>query len=161
MIRPLTKEKAPKGQKVVNTMKDIVSNYPAGNSEKVNPVKGMHENIEARFAEASGNGVTPPLTLVHETTMPDADEFADEMDSAETDDETAARASALRAILIDGLDEKKVEWRIKRQWPRLKDVSTIIKSAQRTAEKWKPGAIRVIGGMQKHITSIELLNEQL
>ena len=92
--------------------------------------------------------------------MPDADEFADETGSAETDDEAAARASALRAILIDGLDEKKIEWRIKRQWPRLKDASTIIKSAQRTAEKWKPGAIRVIGGMQKRITSIELLNER-
>jgi hypothetical protein len=90
---------------------------------------------------------------------PDADEFADETDSAETDDEAAARASALRAILIDGLDANRIEWRIKRQWPRLRDIPGIIASAQRTAEKWKPGTKRVIGGMQKRITSVDLLNE--
>ena len=75
--------------------------------------------------------------------------------------QAAARASALRAILIDGLDERSIEWRIKRQWPKLKDdIPSIITSAQRTAEKWKPGEIRTIGGMKKRITSIDEMNER-
>ena len=103
----------------------------------------------------------PHIRLVHETPIPDADEFADEADSEGTDDATAARASALRSILIDGLDEKSVEWRIKRQWPKLKDdIPSIITSAQRTAEKWRPGEIRTIGGMKKRITSISEMNER-
>jgi hypothetical protein len=181
-------------------MRGIPSNDSTGNSEKLNPVKGLQEHIATRIAEAGMNGeafasagkgeadddppsgkprqsrrkakpaaVNPdaeakpdaPLRLVHETAMPDADEFADETGSAETDDENAARASALRAILINGLDAKSIEWRIKRQWPRLKDkIPEIIESAQRTAEKWKPGATRMIGGMLKRITSVDLLNER-
>ena len=40
-------------------------------------------------------------------------------------------------------------------------IPAIVASAQRTAEKWKPGAIeRMIGGMQKRITSVELINER-
>jgi hypothetical protein len=91
----------------------------------------------------------------------DLDGLADETGSAEIEDADAARASALRAILIAGLDAESAKRRIERQWPRLKDkIPEIIDAAQRTAEKWKPGAIRVIGGMQKRITSVELLNKR-
>jgi hypothetical protein len=90
--------------------------------------------------------------------MPDADEFSD---SAEGDEEGAARASALRAILIDGLDAKSAEWRIRRQWPRLKDkIPAIMDSAQRTAEKWKPEATRMIDGAMRIITSVEEINKR-
>ena len=102
-----------------------------------------------------------PVRLVHETPIPDADEFAYEAGSEGTDDAVAARASALRAILIDGRDAESIEWRIKRQWPKLKDdIPAIIASAQRTAEKWRPGATRVIGGMLKRITSLDMMNER-
>ena len=85
----------------------------------------------------------------------------DDLESETGDDATAARASALRAILIDGLDERRIERRIKKQWPHLKDqIPEIIGSAQRTAEKWKPGETHMIGGMLKHITSLDLINER-
>ena len=91
----------------------------------------------------------------------EAEDFTDETDSAEPDDEGKARAIALRALLIDELDAKKTEGRIKRRWPDLKDkAQEIVDSAQRTAEKWKPGVIRTISGMQKRITTIALLNER-
>jgi len=87
----------------------------------------------------------------------EADEFADETDDAEA----AARASALRAILIDGLDTKDTEQRLKRQWPQLRDkIPTIIDSAARTAEKWKPGSECKIGGILKRITSLDQINER-
>ena len=45
------------------------------------------------------------------------DGIEDEIEADETssagDDATTARASAMRAILIDGQDEKSIEWRIK------------------------------------------------
>ena len=89
---------------------------------------------------------------------PDEDEAADE---AGSDDATATRASALRAILVDGLDAKAAEGRLKRQWPKLKDdIPSIVASAQRTAEKWKTGATRIIGGMLKRVTSLDAINER-
>ncbi len=89
----------------------------------------------------------PHIKLVHETDMPDPDEFADGAGMDGTDDRTAARVSALKSILIDGEDVKRIEWHIKRQWPRLKDTAAdIVASAQRTAEKWKPGAQRELRG---------------
>jgi hypothetical protein len=103
----------------------------------------------------------PHLKLVHETDVPDPPDTDEFTDSTEPNDEIAARASALRAFLIDGLDARSAEWRIKRQWPKLDDkASAIVSSAQRTAEKWKPGKERMIGGMLKRITSVELLNER-
>ena len=103
----------------------------------------------------------PSIRLVHKADIldtPDTDEFTD---PTEPGDEIAARASALRALLIDGLNAKSAEWRIKRRWSKLADKApAIVASAQRTAENWKPGAERMIGGMLKRITSVELLNER-
>lgn len=102
-----------------------------------------------------------PLALVHDSSVIDADDHADDTGPDGADDTTAARASALRAILIGGKDAQSIEWHIKRQWPRLKDdAGKIVESAQRTADKWKPGAERVIGGMQKIVTSIEEVSER-
>ena len=126
----------------------------AGESESEKPTLFLQGGVPDTLAGEA-------IRLVHETPMPDADEFADEAGSEGTDDAGAARASALRAILIDGRDVENTEWRIKRQWPHLKDTAAaIVESAQRTAEKWRPGETRVIGGMLKRITSVELLNER-
>jgi hypothetical protein len=120
--------------------------------QAIKPDKAQTEQPDATRA---------PIALVHETDMPDADDFADETGMDGTDDADAARVSALRAILIEGLDAQRIEWRIKRQWPRLKDTAAaIVESAQRTAAKWTPGATRTIGGMQKRITSVDLINER-
>jgi phage/plasmid primase-like uncharacterized protein len=102
-----------------------------------------------------------PAALDGDAEDADEDEFADEPESDGTDDTAADRASALRAILLKGEDAKKAEWRIKRQCPHLKDTAAaIVESAQRTAEKWKPGSRHVIDGMLKRITSLDVINER-
>ncbi len=121
-------------------------------------------NETEQTASPSGEQLDTPraaLTLAHETDMPDTDEFSDETGLDGADNAVAARASALRAILVEGFDAQRAEWRIKKHWPRLKeDAAKIVASAQRTAEKWKPGTWHIIGGMQKEITSVEAINER-
>jgi hypothetical protein len=85
----------------------------------------------------------------------------EELECGETaEDESAARASCLRAILIDGYDDARLEARIRRQWPHLREKAVgLIASTKRTAANWQLGMVRRIDGAMKRITSVEKINE--
>ena len=86
----------------------MASNKPRSSGRKAKPA-AVNPDGEAKTTAAEQQAVKPgvPLALVHETPMPDADEFADEEGLDGTDNTTAARASALRAILINGEDARR------------------------------------------------------
>jgi phage/plasmid primase-like uncharacterized protein len=95
------------------------------------------------------------------TAAPQEIEPDDDLECGETaEDEAAARTSCLRAVLADGCDDGRLEARIRRQWPQLKDKTAgIIASVRRTAARWQPGMLRKIDGMMKRITTVDQINE--